>query len=410
MCDPSTRKQLIIALEPECAALHVRSQQDQHGAFRSLQYGVVDCGGGTVDIAYHRVENVEGGTFVVNELAPPSGGPYGGTRVDEAFEKLLEPVFGAELCEPYFEQLKLKYPVAWLNLRKQLEERKTVLERKKDDDKVWFDITMQFNRACMEITGKDAFVLLSNSNIPGVTLSQSDQMEVRADLIKALYHPIVKAICKCLNDDLAKRTLSKVSALYMVGSFSQSTYLLESVRRETASSVPPQYIINPQDSSAAIIKGAVMYGINPGIVQERVAARSYGLDILQHFDSKKHPNKRAVFYDGVKWCGGLYEEFLKTGETIRNTDKPIKRKRTPVKSNQPRMVIRAYSAPHTVTYVDDPGCKHLANLVVNMPDLTGGTGRNVYIEIEFDGPEIHVVATDENTGKSYDVSLEFMYD
>ena len=274
MCDPSTRKQLIIALEPECAALYVRSQEGKHGAFKSLRYGVVDCGGGTIDIAYHSVQNCEEGKFMVSELAPSSGGPYGGTCVDEAFETLLEPVFGKQLQQPFFQQLKLKHPAAWLNFRKQLDERKTVLDRKKDDDAVWFDISMQFSRACTQITGSDAFSLLSASCVDGITLSTNDQMRVRADLIKALYCPSVDAICKCLNDDLATSALSKVSALYMVGSFSKSNYLLESVRQKTHSSVPSHHIINPPDSSVAIVKGAVMYGINPSIIQERVAARS----------------------------------------------------------------------------------------------------------------------------------------
>ena len=410
MCDPSTRKQLIIALEPECAALYVRSQEDKHGAFKSLQYGVVDCGGGTIDIAYHGVESHDAGTLVVNELAPPSGGPYGGTCVDEAFEKLLEPVFGKQLSEPFFEQLKWKFSAAWLNFRKQLDDRKTVLDRKKDDDVVWFDISLQFNRACMQITGMDAFSLLSVSGIEGVSVSQNDQMQVRADLIKALYFPSVDAICKCLNSDLATRPLSKVSALYMVGSFSKSNYLLQSVRDNTHSSVPSQHIINPADSSVAIVKGAVMYGVNPSIVQERVSSRSYGFSILQEFDILKHPNAKAVFYNNKKWCSGIYDEFLACGQRIRNSGEPIKKTHVPVEPNQTSMCLDVYSAPHTIAYVDDQGSKHLARIIVDMPDLSGGTGRGVFVEIEFDGPEIHVVATDGNTGKSFDASLDFVYD
>jgi len=169
----------------------------------------------------------------LKELAPPSGGPYGGMLVDEEFEKLLEPVFGEQLEQPFFEQLKLKYPTAWLNFQKQLDERKTVLDTKEDHDAVWFDITMQFSRACTHITGKDVFSLLTDSRVEGITLSTNDQMQVCADLIKALYRPSVDAICKCLNEDLTKPPLSKVSALYMVGSFSKSNYLIESVRQDT---------------------------------------------------------------------------------------------------------------------------------------------------------------------------------
>ena len=390
--------------------MYVRSQEDRHGAFKSLHYGVVDCGGGTVDIAYHSVQNREEGRFVVNELAPPSGGPYGGTCVDDAFEKLLEPVFGKQLHQPFFEQLKIKHPAAWLNFRKQLDEKKTVLDRKKDDDVVWFEISMQFSRACTQIAGSDAFTLLSDSCVDGISLSRNDQMQVRADLIKALYNTSVDAVCKCLNEDLAKSPLSKVSALYMVGSFSNSRFLLESVRSKTHSSVPPHHIINPPDSSVAIVKGAVMYGVNPSIIQERVAARSYGLRILREFDSLKHPSSKAVFYNNVKWCGDIYDEFLECGQRVLNSGEPIKKRHVPVEPDQLNMEVKVYSAPYAVRYVDDTGCEHMASITVDMSDLRGGTNRKVFIDIEFDGPEIHVVATDENTGKSYDASLDFMYD
>ena len=113
-------------------------------------------------------------------------------------------------------------------------------------------------------------------------------MQVQADLIKALYRPSVDAICECLSEDLAKSPLSKVSALYIVGSFSKPNYLLESVRKRTHWSVPPKHIIIPPVSSMAIVKGAVMYGINPKIVQEHVASKSYGICILRRFDGALH--------------------------------------------------------------------------------------------------------------------------
>ena len=410
MCDPSSRSSLIIALEPECAALYVRSQEDKHGAFKSRQYGVVDCGGGTIDIAYHAIENCADGNFFVKELAPPSGGPYGGMHVDEGFEKLLEPVFGRQLEQPFFKQLKSKYPNAWLNFQKQLDERKTVLDTKNDHDTVWFDINMQFSRACKQITGLDALSLLTDSRVEGITLSANDQMQVRADLIKALYRPSVDAICKCLNEDLTKPPLFKVSALYMVGSFSQSKYLLESVRQKIRGNVPPEHIINPPDSSVAIVKGAVMYGINPSIVQERVASKSYGICILQRFDSTVHSESRAVFRNKVKWCKDVYDEFLKCGQRVLNSGEPITKRFFPVEPDQRSMCLRVYSAPRAIKYVDDRGSKHMANIMVEMPDVTGGVEREVFVEIEFDGPEIHVIARDKTTGESYDASLDFMYD
>jgi hypothetical protein len=73
------------------------------------------------------------------------------------------------------------------------------------------------------------------------------------------------------------------------------------------------------------------------------------------------------------------------------------------------MNINVYSALRKVRYHDDPGCRHLATIHVPMPNITGGLNREVQIEIEFDGPEIHIVCTDKNTGKSIDESIEFHY-
>ena len=82
----------MIALEPECAALYVWHQRGEHHApeSRAENYAVVDCGGGTIDIAYHSVMQTPGEkTMVVKELAPPSGGPFGGTLVDGEFQLVL---------------------------------------------------------------------------------------------------------------------------------------------------------------------------------------------------------------------------------------------------------------------------------------------------------------------------------
>lgn len=395
--------------------MYVRSQKERHGDTRSLKYGVVDCGGGTVDIVYHSLEECDdsgkGSSFIVSELVPPSGGPYGGTRVDAAFEELLEPVFHGGKFESFFGELRKTYTDTWLSLMKQLEEKKNVLDEKDDDEAVWFDITMQFSIACQQITGKDPLSLLTESPVDGIALSEETvQMEIHAGLIKGLYHSSVNEICTCLRNDLSEGPASKVGALYMVGTFSTSRYLLDSVKAEVAHLIPKDRVINPPESALAIVKGAVMYGINPSIVQERVAARSYGISVQQHFDSTKHPEMKAVFHHGQKFCADVFDEFITCGQKIRNTGEVIQREYNPTEPDQKSMSIRIFSAPHTVPFVDDKECTHMASIVVDMPDLRGGTDRVVFVEIEFDGPEIHVVATDKNTGTSYDASLEFTYD
>ena len=375
-----------------------------------MKYGIVDCGGGTVDIVYHSLEENDDGRTFVSELIPPTGGPYGGTCVDVAFQQLLEPVFNQGKCQSFFGELKKNHTPAWLNLMEQLEKKKSVLDEKGDDDPVWFDFSLQFNTACQQITGRDALSLVQESQVKGITLSEeTEQLQVQAGLIKSLYSASIEKICMCLKKNLEEGPASRVGALYMVGTFSTSQYLLDSVKNEMAALVPRGRVINPPESSLAIVKGAVMYGINPSIVQERVAAKSYGIHCLRAFDSTKHSEKKAEFHDGKKYCAGIYSEFIKRGQKLR-TGEVIEITTLPVKPDQENVWLRIYCATTTVAYVDDEGCSAMADLTVDMPDITGGLNRKVLTEIEFSGTELHVVATDETTGKSCDGSIEFIYE
>lgn len=48
---------MILALEPEAAALYCRHDKKELQFKKGTKYMVVDCGGGTVDIAVHKIDD-----------------------------------------------------------------------------------------------------------------------------------------------------------------------------------------------------------------------------------------------------------------------------------------------------------------------------------------------------------------
>ena len=78
---------------------------------------VVDCGGGTVDITVHEIQDKRGS---LKELHKATGGPFGSTGVDLEFEKLLGSVFGID----FMEQFKAKRPSGYIDLMATFEGRK----------------------------------------------------------------------------------------------------------------------------------------------------------------------------------------------------------------------------------------------------------------------------------------------
>ena len=59
---------------------------------------VVDCGGGTVDITVHEVEDQFG---TLKELHKATGGACGSVNIDKAFEELLVDIFGQQYIDEY---------------------------------------------------------------------------------------------------------------------------------------------------------------------------------------------------------------------------------------------------------------------------------------------------------------------
>lgn len=104
------------------------------------RYIVADCGGGTVDLTVHQIEQPQGtlkelykasgtNTHMLQEkkkIAVPTatvflpGGPYGAVGVDLAFEAMLCQIFG----EDFIQSFKAKRPAAWVDLTIAFEARK----------------------------------------------------------------------------------------------------------------------------------------------------------------------------------------------------------------------------------------------------------------------------------------------
>ena len=104
-------ERVILALEPEAAALSCQTLSQKHTAdyckatpseLQSLRYLVVDIGGGTVDIAAHLVQREEGRLTSAVDI-PPQGNGFGGTAVNRAFQEFLSGLISEEQITAFVE-------------------------------------------------------------------------------------------------------------------------------------------------------------------------------------------------------------------------------------------------------------------------------------------------------------------
>jgi molecular chaperone DnaK (HSP70) len=93
LIDEASSYCLQLALEPETAC--VACEEENENLKKGDSFMVLDCGGGTVDITMHRVASKQP-QLLLDELAPPTGGPFGSTFVDIEFENFLRDLVGAD--------------------------------------------------------------------------------------------------------------------------------------------------------------------------------------------------------------------------------------------------------------------------------------------------------------------------
>ncbi|XP_053399990.1 heat shock 70 kDa protein 12B-like [Mercenaria mercenaria] len=113
-------ERLRIALEPECAAVYVHTKelpaldmmtQGERAMKPGSCHVIIDLGGGTLDIAAHRVN----GHCQFEEIIPPYGGPWGGDNINLKYEQFLIKISGG----PAFTKFKENNMDDYLTMQRQ---------------------------------------------------------------------------------------------------------------------------------------------------------------------------------------------------------------------------------------------------------------------------------------------------
>ncbi|XP_074195091.1 heat shock 70 kDa protein 12A isoform X4 [Rhinolophus sinicus] len=420
LASPENSEQLIIALEPEAASIYCRklrlyqmielskaavngySSSDTVGAgfAQGDKYVVVDSGGGTVDLTVHQIRLPEGH---LKELYKATGGPYGSLGVDYEFEKLLCKIFG----EDFIEQFKIKRPAAWVDLMIAFESRKRAAAPDRTNP---LNITLPFSFIdyYKKFRGHSVEHALRKSNVDFVKWSSQGMLRMSPDAMNALFKPTIDSIIEHLRDLFQKPEVSTVKFLFLVGGFAEAPLLQQAVQAAFGDKCR---IIIPQDVGLTILKGAVLFGLDPAVIKVRRSPLTYGVGVLNRYVEGKHPPEKLLVKDGTRWCTDVFDKFISADQSVA-LGELVKRSYTPAKPSQLVIVINIYSSEHdNVSFITDPGVKKCGTLRL---DLTGTSGtsvparREIQTLMQFGDTEIKATAVDIATSRSVKVGIDFL--
>ncbi|KAF3842553.1 hypothetical protein F7725_024504, partial [Dissostichus mawsoni] len=400
-------EQLIIALEPEAASIYCRKlrlHQMVDLGTNTTQNGcspTENVGGAITQAKEHVRRNRQSRTFMVENVIGElwaeleEGDRYvvvdcGGGTVD--LTKLLCKIFGQD----FIDQFKIKRPAAWVDLMIAFESRKTAAPERTNPLNI--NLPFSFIDYYKKFRGHSVEHALRKSNVDFVKWSSQGMLRMNPDAMNSLFKPTIDHIIQHLTELFEKPEVSDIKFLFLVGGFAESLLLQQAVQDMLQGR---SRIIIPHDVGLTILKGAVLFGLDPSIIKVRRSPLTYGVGVLNRFVEGKHPPEKLLVKDGTRWCTDVLDTFIAADQSVA-LGELVKRSYTPAKPSQQVIVIHVYcSEKEKVGFISEPSVRKCGTLRLDVSGTEStAPRREIQTLMQFGDTEIRAMAVDVSTGRT----------
>lgn len=154
----------------------------------------------------------------LKELHRPTGGLWGGTKVNEAFERMINEIVGSKVFEKFKNDCKYDH----VDLCREFEIKKRSI-KPENSDKICIKIPYSLVKMFEEETGgKKIMEVIKQTPYAKKMTWQGIRLKMDADLIEELFTELVDMLVEHLKKLMTEDNLFDISTLLMVGEFSES--------------------------------------------------------------------------------------------------------------------------------------------------------------------------------------------
>ena len=276
------RHELRLISEPEAAAVYTLRTIQPSGLKEGDNFIVCDAGGGTVDLIAYKVTQVS--PLRVEESAVGTGGLCGSAFLNYRFEDHVKERIGTER----YHMMREKKPKTWMMGLRYFEE----FVKRNFNEEEHSEVNVPFPG-------------LPDDEEAGL---ESGFLVMTADQVKNIFEPVIKEVMALVEGQVGaiKEKGGRVSGIILVGGFGQSNYLYTRLKHHFNSAPPPVYteqptheaaekahqnvqVLQPMHAWTAVVRGAVLRGIEGSLVEKRRSRWHYGTSYATVFDESKHP-------------------------------------------------------------------------------------------------------------------------
>ncbi|CAG8451669.1 442_t:CDS:10 [Paraglomus occultum] len=380
--------------EPEAAAVYCHEIMDEYDLAEGSTFMIVDGGGGTVDLTTRKLLTDK----QLGEVTQSMGNYCGSTSVDDEFLNQVAERLGItrdrmnELRKIHARRLMYLVQNFFCPIKFNFNDRSEYVN----------------NRISMRAYD---FLKAEASHEKQAELEPLNWvLEFTYDDVKAMFEPSVQAILALIRKQL-KASSDRCSAMFLVGGYSQSPYLMERVKQTFAYEV--DIIASPINPIAAVQRGATLYGLSieddvesemygfSKTVKTRVLNYTYGTNIEMPFANGDPPERKTARNTIIK-----FSILARRGDSIRR-NQTFSETYYPSNSRQTKMSVNIYaSRDYDPEYIDDEGVTLIREWIVDLPHRHLGKDRPIELSINFGNYETKVTAKDPRTKKEDSVPLK----
>jgi len=397
IADDDRQNKLLIALEPECAAIWIQKENKEVGHMpKGTVFVVADLGGGTADItSYRMIDNHH-----MREISRASGGNWGSTHIDNEFTKFLIRVFGERTILGFH----MESPVTWTSLINSFETFKRSYTDEQEINRI--EITAGFCKymAKNKIDMNKKFEEAKLRHIIWFEDEASYQFCLKKEAAQILFRPAVDAIVRHLQNLLAQPEMKDCNYLFLVGGMSQFTFVEKPIRASLRRGIT---IIRPTRSHLTVVAGACLFGLVPDAIMSRVAMSCYGCKMSLPFEATnpQHTEERKRDKRGKYFVENVFDIFVNVDQHVSYSEEVI-RSYMPVTLDQTIMNLEFFDCDRPNYFVTDPGSRKIGSIVVTLPLKGTLEDRVVHVKMTFGTTEI-VVTADSNQGDPIQTRIDF---
>ncbi|KAG0126370.1 hypothetical protein HOY82DRAFT_570205 [Tuber indicum] len=318
------KKSIRLISEPEAAAVCCLKEMEPKNLNVGDTFVVADCGGGTVDVISYTITRKFPKLEVV-ECVEGTGALCGSTVLNERFEELVRDRIGDR-----FDKMKHEGRVYMMK-----------------------EFNDSLKRNFTDSEDEDLFTC----PVPGIADDPTAGIEagmfiIDRDDMRKIFNPVVQKVAQLVQqqvDEVEKlmanppppgdglftdthsfgnfaRRTRQVKALLLVGGFGESEYLRSRLQAEIRTRDGGEIsILQPPNAWTAVVRGAVMRGLEGEMVRIRKVARNYGNSCSVPFMEGYHPKRDGYIdpQDGEYMCRSRMRWYINKGDDVEEND-PIK--------------------------------------------------------------------------------------